>query len=156
MRDLFLFFGQMSSGSMYNFSFCFYSNGHLFWGILFPQTPSDSDQTLSLLLKGLCCVCSHGPTAHMKSRIMMDTNRFPVKTCSHPSQNRIFYGIFLQFPHLCPWLHPLLSLISSSTAALGSPLSFSPHCISSCPQPLIHSSHLWSSDWEQVGRQMTV
>lgn len=44
------FFSHMNSGSMYNFSFCFYSNDHLFWGALFPQTPSDSDQTRCIWL----------------------------------------------------------------------------------------------------------
>lgn len=85
----FFFFGHMNSGSMYNFSFCFYSNDHLFWGALFPQTPSDSDQTRRIwLFVALQCL---QPRTHS-----------PHKT-QHPQTTLPLWGKSDGHQEICQW-----------------------------------------------------
>lgn len=167
----FFFLGHMNSGSMYNFSFCFYSNDHLFWGALFPQTPSDSDQTRRIwLFVALQALQPQTPsphkTQHPQTTLPLWRKRdghqqiYQWKPASIPPQINFLCYIFtnplpmapcLALPQLLqPFSHPRYPCLRLS------PLSFSPCCISPCPQPLIHASHLWPSGWEQVERQVII
>lgn len=166
----FFFFGHMSSGSMYNFSFCFYSNDHLFWGALFPQTPSDSDQTRCIWL-----FVALQPRTHSLHKTQHPQTTLPLcrKSEGHreicqwkPASNLAKINFFMLYFYKSPTpAHDSMPCPLSTPPEFSrlkyprlrlSPLSFSPCCISPCPQPLIHASHLWPSGWEQVERQVII
>lgn len=147
------FFSHMNSGSMYNFSFCFYSNDHLFWGALFPQTPSDSAQTrcIWLFVAVQCLQARTKPSTHKPPFLCegraMDTKRFADESLlpSYPKLNFLCYICTNPLPRTPCLALPQLLQPFSRPKYPRLRLSLSPCCISPCPQPLIHASHLWPS-----------
>lgn len=173
MRDLFLFFfsvtwiqGQCTISLFVSIPMTTY------FGVLYSPKPHLT--LIKLAASGsllLCNVCSHGPTAHTKPSThkppflcegrVMDTKRFANESLlpSCPKLNFLSYIFTNPLPMTpCLALPQLLQLFSRPQypCLRLSLLSFSPCCISPCPQPLIHTSYLWPSGWEQVEKQVII